>query len=139
VVTDVAFSLTALPVSLAVDTAYGIVCRYNAEAQSFYAFLVNGEGQYAVAKMLEGDLQYLVGAEGWVDTGAVAAVGEGSNQLAFVCQGNRLQPWANGQSLPETSDLESSFSQGDVGAVVITFGGSEATAGFFEAQAIEPP
>lgn len=101
------------------DTGYGVMCRVNYDPDvdklEGYAFLVSGDGYYAVVRFIGGDGQLLVG---WEKSDTVRQ-GSGSNELEVICNAERLIFNVNGVRLAETRD--ESFSSGDVALIGATY------------------
>jgi hypothetical protein len=94
------------------DTGYGVMCRVNYDSEvgdlGGYAFLVAGDGYYAIIRFVDGDDEFLVG---WEKSETVRQ-GNATNELQVICAGDRLTFYVNGVRIAETWD--DSFSSGDV-------------------------
>jgi LysM repeat protein len=135
---DVVISVTAWPISAPQDSSYshGLVCRYSDDGvtESYYAFVVDSQGQYAIVKVKDGLPDYL---QYWTPAEGIRTGEENDNQLEATCQGSTLRFWVNGSILREVSDP--TLDRGDVGLIVVTTGGVPVTIGFESGTTRPPP
>ena len=94
------------------DTGYGVMCRVNYDPDvdnlEGYAFLVAGDGYYAITRYADGYNEFLVG---W-DESETVRQGNATNELEVICAGDQLTFYVNGVWIAETRD--DTFSSGDV-------------------------
>lgn len=123
---DVSIEVTARQASgpESSDTGYGVMCRVNFDPDvgqlEGYAFLVAGDGWYAITRYVSGDSEHLVE---WTESAAVRQ-GNGSNELRVICAGDQLTFYVNSVRVAEAWD--GSFSSGDVALFGTTYDPGEA-------------
>jgi hypothetical protein len=111
---DFYLEVDAVQVDGPTDGMMGVIFRY-ADADNFYAFLVDAEGYFAVLAYIDGDLDRLVN---WTETDALTA-GEGAeNRLAVMANGREIVVLANGEELGRVQDR--SFSEGEIALIAGT-------------------
>jgi hypothetical protein len=93
----------------------GVICRLRDE-NNFYAFVISGDGYYAVRKYVNG-LDSLVGMEERMPSDSIHR-GNIKNHIRVECSGPVLRLYANDNLLIETADT--SLIAGDVALVVGT-------------------
>lgn len=82
------------------DGMIGVIFRY-ADADNFYAFVVDSEGHFTVLAYVDGDLDRLVD---WTRTDALT-IGEGAeNRLAVLANGREIGVLANDEELARIQD-----------------------------------
>ena len=97
------------------NNSYGVLTRYSEEPFGAYAFLISGDGYWAILKIADGnvvDLFY------WAFSTAIRP-GNDTNLLRVVCSGTYLAFIVNGVVLGEIRD--SRFSEGDIALITITY------------------
>ncbi len=87
---------------------YGLSVRADAAMRSMYLFVMNGDGQFAIGKLLNGTYSSL---SDWATSSAIRKQGE--NRLGILARGTSLEFFINGQSVKRLSD--SSLSKGYFG------------------------
>ena len=100
----------------AMDSEYGIICRYK-DVNNFYVGMISADGFYAIIKNKNGKFE-LVGMD-YMQDSPVINQGTAANKLQFDCIGDTLSLYANGEILAEVKDSE--FSNGDVGLIASTY------------------
>ena len=78
----------------------GVLCRL--QDDNFYAFLISGDGQYAVLKYVNG-IESFIGMEDRMTSENIRR-GNVKNHIAVVCAGSTLRLSVNDQLLIETTD-----------------------------------
>ena len=96
------------------NNAFGIDCRIQSNGDG-YSFHISSDGWFTILKF---ENKQSITLYDWTQTDAVQQ-GLTKNQLAAICQGNRLSFEVNGILLAEISD--SSFSSGDIALSASTF------------------
>lgn len=115
---DVFIRAEARQVSGPDDNAYGIICRYQ-NTENFYAFLVSGDGYYAIAKYQSGSENVIYLTEnGQFQPSNEIHTGIASNELVVSCVGNELSMEVNGAPLITVTDP--TFVTGDIGLAAST-------------------
>ena len=115
---DVVITTEARQVDGPNDNAYGVICRYQDE-ENFYAFMVSGDGYFAIGKYQSGNetVTYLTPDAQFQPSDAIN-VGVASNELRVSCIGNQLSMEVNG--IPLLSVTDPTFVNGDVGLAAAT-------------------
>jgi hypothetical protein len=107
------------------NTGYGVMCRVRYDPQSDllygYALRISGDGYYAIHKFTGSDIVDLVP---WTTSPAIV-LGNSSNSMRVICDGDYLALFANGTLLAEANDSE--YASGDIG-----FSGTNYEEGFSE-------
>ena len=116
VFSDTRIETNAELVDGAIDTEYGIICRYK-DVRNFYVGLISADGYYAIIKNKNGKFE-LVGMDYMQDSPKINQ-GISTNKLQFDCIGDTLTLYANGEILAEVKDSE--FANGDVGLIASTY------------------
>lgn len=91
---------------------FGLVCRH-VDEDNYYALLISADGAYGIAKMEDGEFEFL--QEGTNQAGIIRHGAE-VNRLRADCIGQSLALYANGQKLLEVQD--DAFSEGYIGFIV---------------------
>lgn len=115
---DVVITAEARQVDGPNDNAYGVICRYQNE-ENFYAFMVSGDGYFAIGKYQTGveTVTYLTPDAQFQQSDAIN-VGVASNELRVSCIGNQLSMEVNG--IPLLSVTDPTFVNGDIGLAAAT-------------------
>lgn len=92
----------------AADAMLGVIFRY-VDVDNFYAFLVSGDGWYALLKYVEGEVSRPIE---WTETRALETGAGATNQLGVLADGRALAVYANGEELDQVQDP--SFSRGQI-------------------------
>jgi hypothetical protein len=110
---DVVITAEARQVDGPNNNAYGLICRYQNE-ENFYAFLVSGDGYYAIGKYQSGSdtVTYLTPDAQFQPSDAIN-VGVASNELRVSCIGSELNLEING--IPVLTVSDPTFVTGDIG------------------------
>ena len=135
---DVEISALSTQVSGPNNNAYGLICRY-VDDENFYAFLISGDGFYAIGKYQTGvsQVQYLTGEDPYYFVASDAInTGAASNQLRVRCVGNTLSFYVNGTLLAEVVD--GTFVAGDIGVAASTLDDGRAVVEFDTVQVVAP-
>ena len=115
---DVVIRTEARQVSGSDDNAYGLICRYQ-NPENFYAFLISGDGYYAIAKYQSGSENVIYLTEnGQFQPSEEIHTGIASNELLVSCIGNQLSMEVNGAPLLTVTDP--TFVTGDIGLAAST-------------------
>ena len=112
---DVEVAVTTKHISGALDTNFGLICRYQ-DAGNFYSFLISSDGYYAVFRVIDGE-NTLLGMEQFVYSDTIAQA-DGWNQISALCAGNQLSLRVNGNTLHTVRD--DTFKAGEAGMLVET-------------------
>lgn len=133
---DVIITTQATQISGPDDNAYGVICRYQDEA-NFYIFLISGDGYYAIGKYQTGSPQIIYLTEGgeYVFSDVINQ-GAATNQIRATCQGNQLSLAVNGIPLATVSDP--TFVRGDVGTAISTLQPGTSVIQFDDFQVLAP-
>lgn len=99
---DVIIEVETEQLSADENNLYGVMCRLSETASGMrgYAFLISGDGYYAIAELTGRDLEFLLE---WRQSGALNE-GQASNALQAVCVGDYLALYANGEFLGQVTD-----------------------------------
>ncbi len=102
-----------------VDNGYGVVFRLqnqdntSVEDDSYYLFLISGDGYYQVSRAILGKVKIL---SDWIDSDAIHQGVGGLNQLRVVAKGDQFHFWINDQSvklcIPDDPNGISTYSDG---------------------------
>jgi len=119
---DISLDIDARLVSGPFQSSYGVIFRAQND-DSFYRFLIDGQGEYAIQKRDNGVVQVLqkYTKSSFINQGNIA------NHLSVICKGPQIIVSCNGHQLDSIKDT--SFSDGFVGVAVNTVE-SPATAHF---------
>ncbi|MCP4426483.1 MAG: hypothetical protein GY803_18475 [Chloroflexi bacterium] len=133
---DVIIIAQARQVSGPNDNAYGVICRYQNEA-NFYLFLISGDGYYAIGKYQSGSSQitYLT-EDGRFQPSDIINQGMATNQIRASCIGDELSLAVNG--LPLITVIDPTFVTGDIGVGVSTLQPGTAVVEFDDVLALAP-
>ncbi len=93
------------------DWGYGLTLRSNKAMDDVYLFLISGDGQYTIGKVVGGKYASLVD---WTRNNAVRQ--RATNRLGLLARGSSLEFFVNGQSIRRLND--SSLATGYVGMSV---------------------
>jgi uncharacterized repeat protein (TIGR02543 family) len=101
-----------------IDNWHSVGCRYQDDG-NYYEFSISADGYYCIAKWVDGESIYLLGAaqSSYVNTG-VGAV----NLIRVECIGTRLSLSVNGHLLGEVTDT--TYSGGDIALAASGLSGS---------------
>ena len=94
---------------------FGVICRFNQEERNYYALVIDGDGNYAIAKTENNEFEFIL--EGTSPAGAIRS-GDAANRVAADCIGDTLTLWANGQQLASIEDGD--FETGWIGLIAGT-------------------
>lgn len=111
--TDARIETLARRYSGATDGYYGVVCRHQDE-DNYYALLISDSGMYGIARMLEGEFEFLSETR---DDQQIIKAGE-ANQISGDCLGNTLTLTVNGTEMLALQD--SSLQSGSAGLAAKT-------------------
>ncbi len=128
---DVFIEVEATRIGGPENSGFGVVCRYT-NPLNFIAFLITGEGNYAIYKVLEGEQTTLAGG-----TDGAIKLGEQSNLIRAECVGNVYTLIVNGTHINQAIDF--GFVNGDVGLIARTFDAPGADILFDDFTVLEPP
>jgi hypothetical protein len=92
---DFDLRVTTQQVSGPEDNQYGVLFRYR-DLENYYAFLISGDGYYALVKMKDGVLEFV---SNWGLTD-ITRQGVASNEIRVVALQDTFQFWVNGQLMP---------------------------------------
>lgn len=133
---DVVIEVDATQVSAPANdnNAYGIVCREQGdEGGSGYYLMISGDGNYTIAKIVNGDVEYLVE---WTTSSAIRQ-GNATNHIRAICDGSNLVLFANGQRLASAND--SSYTSGDIALTATSLEDDESTEIHFDNLVVRKP
>lgn len=133
---DAIITVEARQVSGPNNNAYGVICRYQNEA-NFYLFLISGDGYYAIGKYQTGSdqIQYLTENGQYVYSEAINQ-GISTNRIRAACVGNQLSLTVNG--IPLLTVTDPTFVTGDLGLGVSTLESGTAVVQFDNVRVIAP-
>lgn len=103
--TDMDLSVTARVISGPDDNQYGVVFRFR-DHDNYYAFFISGDGYYSLVKRENGALRDI---STWGESDAIA-LGQASNTIRIVAQGDAFQFYVNGELMPLCLAGENAFS-----------------------------
>jgi hypothetical protein len=133
---DVIITVQARQVSGPNDNAYGLICRYQNEA-NFYLFLISGDGYFVIGKYQSGSNQIIYLTEnGQYQPSDAINQGMATNQIRASCIGNELSLMVNG--LPLLTVTDPTFVRGDIGVGVSTLQPGTAVVEFDNVRVIAP-
>lgn len=118
------------------NNAYGVICRYQDE-NNFYAFLISGDGYYAIGKYQTGTnhVIYLTENQEYIPSDAIQQ-GQATNEIRVSCVGNELGLQVNG--VPLVTVIDPTFVRGDVGVGVGTLETGTAVVQFDDFRVLQP-
>ncbi|MBN1954475.1 MAG: hypothetical protein JW900_05415 [Anaerolineae bacterium] len=96
------------------NNAYGVMCRVQSDSNG-YLLRVSGDGYYAVHRIVNDEFEPLVD---WT-TSTVINMGNATNHLRVVCDGDRLTLIVNGEVLADIRDT--TYTSGDIALTATTF------------------
>ncbi|NDJ85850.1 MAG: hypothetical protein GYB66_08195 [Chloroflexi bacterium] len=108
--------VTATPRSGGEDNWYGVMCRVDTSGQG-YAFLISGDGFWALARATGRNLDFL---ENWQETDAINT-GRESNEISVRCVEDYLALYVNGEFVGDHNNGDISTA----GAIGLLAGGAE--------------
>lgn len=103
--TDIDLSVKAREVDGPDDNQYGVVFRFR-DHSNYYAFFISGDGYYSLVKRENGVLRDI---STWGESDAIA-VGQATNTIRIVAQGDAFQFYVNGELMPLCLAGENAFS-----------------------------
>jgi hypothetical protein len=98
------------------DNDFGIICRYQ-DVDNFYYGLISSDGFYGIMKVVDASSEQLGNSE--LQSSDLINQGTATNQIRFVCAGDMLSLYVNGQLIDE--QVDSAFTQGNVGLLAGTY------------------
>ena len=116
VFSDVSIEVDATKNSGPDDNDFGVICRYQAVDQFYYA-VISSDGFYGITKVST-DTTNLLGATELQPSDAINQ-GTASNHIRFDCQGDVLTLYVNGQQVDQQTDSE--YTSGNVGLIAGTY------------------
>lgn len=133
---DVIITAEARQVSGPNDNAYGLICRYQNEA-NFYVFLISGDGYYTIGKYQSGteNVTYLT-ENGQFQPSDAIHTGVATNEMRASCVGNQLSLEVNGTPLVSVTDP--TFVTGDIGVAAGTLVAGTVVVEFDNVKVIAP-
>lgn len=93
---------------------YGVACRVQSNGDGYY-FLISGDGLYAILEAGETGFEPLVD---WEESDAIR-LGNATNDIRAICDGNSLTLLVNGQRLATTEDA--TFTGGDIALTATSY------------------
>lgn len=114
---------------------YGVYCRFSGETGSYnaYMLLISGDGFFTIQKMVGNSITALIN---WTSSDAIN-LGNASNHLTAICDGNYLALYANGIFLGETTD--DTLTEGDVALAAVSLVADDPTEVVFDNITIFAP
>jgi len=122
---DATLSIAGRLISGAASGGYGLLCRFT-DADHYYFFLVNGEGQFLIGKQSAG-ISTGLSASTFQPSEAILP-GNVPNLLTAQCVGERLTLSVNGAPIAEVQDDE--YARGQVGVLAAAVEGEGMEARF---------
>jgi hypothetical protein len=103
------------------DNNFGLICRYQ-DLDHFYAFLISGDGYYAIVRVVGGENFKVLSGDGMhlMPSDAIRTELGATNEIRARCQGKTLTLYVNGKQL--TSVVDSQLGVGDIGFIASTYG-----------------
>jgi hypothetical protein len=108
---DMLLDIDARMVSGARQNSYGVVFRVQ-DTSDLYSFLISGQGDYTLQKILGGQVQDVVKKT----PSAYIKQGNNTNRLRVVCKGAQLDLYCNGNRLASITDA--SLGEGFMGVML---------------------
>jgi hypothetical protein len=108
--TDVVVEVDAREAAGPDDNLYGVICRYQ-DSNNFYRFVIAGNGFAGITKRANGTVTVISAPK--LTRSPAVNLGQASNHLKAVCQGNQLSLYVNDQLVAQATDGD--FPGGDVG------------------------
>lgn len=90
------------------DAMLGVIFRYE-DVDNFYAFVVSGDGWYALLKYVDGEVSRPIE---WSETAALETGAGAANKLGVLADGRELAVYANEEELDRVEDR--SFAEGQI-------------------------
>jgi hypothetical protein len=109
---DLSISVDARSLTESINGYYGLLCRMQ-DAQNFYYFVIQQNGDFTIGKYKNGEPQFLF-SEGWRPSHALPQ-GDQMNRLRADCVGTTLRFSVNDVLLGEVTDTD--FTSGSSGLV----------------------
>jgi hypothetical protein len=98
------------------DNDFGIICRYVAASQFYYA-VISSDGYYAIMKMTNTG-SHPVGEDSMLESDKILK-GPVTNHIRFDCIGSTLTLYINGSQIDQHTDTE--YTAGNTGLLAGTF------------------
>jgi hypothetical protein len=98
------------------DNDFGVICRYQSVDQFYYA-VISSDGYFGITKVTSNSSD-LIGRDSLEFSEAINQ-GVATNHIRFVCNGDVLTLYVNGQQIDQQTD--SDYSTGNVGLIAGTY------------------
>ena len=115
-----------------IDNGFGVICRADLEADTFYAFQLASDGHYRIGKQAADEYIDLVP---WTRSDIVNG-GDAADDITAECIGSSLRLFANGELAAEATDGD--YPSGDVGLIAASFANPDVRVLFDNFTAEEP-
>ncbi len=114
---------------------YGVYCRFSGETGAYnaYMLLISGYGFFTIQKMVGNSISALIN---WSASDAIN-LGNASNHLTAICDGNYLALYVNGTFLGETTD--DTLTEGDIALAAVSLVADDPTEVVFDNISILAP
>jgi hypothetical protein len=119
------------------DNNFGLICRYE-DLDHFYAFLISGDGYYAIVRVVGGENFKVLSGDGMhlMPSDAIRTELGATNEVRARCQGETLTLYVNGKQL--ASVVDSQLAAGDVGFIASTYGEAPVQVHFDNMVVLDP-
>ena len=122
---DVAIEVDATYMGGTADNSFGVVCKFQ-DIKQYYAVVISSDGAYMIQKRVGGSYQRLTGE--YFQLSEQIKPGTMVNRLRVECGQDYLALYVNKELINRVED--NSYTQGDVGLIVTTYGEPGLTVSF---------
>ncbi|NLC30311.1 MAG: hypothetical protein GX773_07610 [Chloroflexi bacterium] len=122
---DVAIEVDATYMGGTADNSFGVVCKFQ-DIKQYYAVVISSDGAYMIQKRVGGSYQRLTGE--YFQLSEQIKPGTMVNRLRVECGQDYLALYVNKELINRVE--ENTYSQGDVGLIVTTYGEPGLTVSF---------
>ncbi len=122
---NVAIEVDATYMSGTADNSFGVVCKFQ-DIKQYYAVVISSDGAYMIQKRVGGSYQRLTGE--YFQLSEQIKPGTMVNRLRVECGQDYLALYVNKELINRVED--NSYTQGDVGLIVTTYGEPGLTVSF---------
>jgi hypothetical protein len=102
------------------DNNFGLICRYQ-DLDHFYAFLISGDGYYAIVRVVGGESFKVLSGDGMhlMPSDVIRTELGSTNEIRARCQADTLTLYVNGKQL--ASVVDGQLATGDIGFIASTY------------------
>jgi hypothetical protein len=122
---NVAIEVDATYMGGTTDNSFGVVCKFQ-DIKQYYAVVISSDGAYMIQKRVGGSYQRLTGE--YFQLSEQIKPGTMVNRLRVECGQDYLALYVNKELINRVED--NSYTQGDVGLIVTTYGEPGLTVSF---------